>query len=94
LRVAGFALIAYYSLITFTDIFVRTLATIGSIIAAIVSVYTASYTRHKYGVPYLQLLVDSFSLSIIFTFTSYYLIEFVAFWIIAELLGFVLIAFD
>jgi hydrogenase-4 component B len=94
LRVLGFALISLYSSIAIENLFARVLAVSSSIIAALVTIYTTNYVKFKYGFPYLQLLIDAFSLSITFTFVSRYLIEFVTCWIIAELIGFVLIAFD
>jgi len=94
LRVLGFALILAYSSIAIENLFAKVLAISSSIIAAFVTIYTANYAKLKYGFPYLQLLVDAFSLSITYTFVSRYLIEFITCWIIAELIGFVLIAFE
>jgi NADH:ubiquinone oxidoreductase subunit 5 (chain L)/Multisubunit Na+/H+ antiporter, MnhA subunit len=94
LRVLGFVLVLAYSSITIENLFAKVLAISSSAIATLVTIYTTSYAKLKYGFPYLQLLVDAFSLSITFTFASRYLIEFVTCWIIAELIGFVLIAFE
>jgi len=94
LRILGYILILLYTLLFVENIFAKILAISSCVIACIVSIYTANYAKHKYGLPYLQLIVDAFSLSITFTFISKYLIEFITFWIIAELIGFVLITFE
>jgi formate hydrogenlyase subunit 3/multisubunit Na+/H+ antiporter MnhD subunit len=94
LRAVGFILIFVYSFIAVRDLFAKCLAVSSSVIALLVTIYTTNYAKLKYGLPYLQLLVDMFSLSITFTFTSRYLVEFVAWRIIAEFVGFILIIFD
>ena len=94
LRVVGFILVFVYSFIVIRDLFAKCLAISSSIIALLVTIYTTNYTKFKYGLPYLQLLIDVFSLSITFTFISRYLVEFIAWWIIAEITGFILIIFD
>jgi NADH-quinone oxidoreductase subunit M len=94
LRILGFILIFVYSFIAVENFFAKILALSSSIIAAMVTAYTANYAKLKYGFPPLQLLVDIFSLSITFTFVSKYLIEFIAWWIAAEVAGFFLITFD
>jgi formate hydrogenlyase subunit 3/multisubunit Na+/H+ antiporter MnhD subunit len=94
LRVVGFILVFVYSFIVIRDLFAKCLAISSSIIALLVTIYTTNYIKFKYGLLYLQLLIDVFSLSITFTFISRYLVEFIAWWIIAGITGFILIIFD
>ena len=66
---------------------------ISSVISLLVSLYTSYYSK-KYPVGSLQLLIDAFALSIIAVFVSWYLLEFVLFWLIAEAIGFFVITYD
>ncbi|MEM4665220.1 MAG: complex I subunit 5 family protein [Sulfolobales archaeon] len=59
-----------------------------------VAAYTSKYSILKYGSASLVLLSDLFLISMILVFTSQYLIELVTFWLLTELIGFFLIAYD
>lgn len=56
--------------------------------------YTVEYSKRKYGRLDLVVLVDVFLISVALVFASSTLIELITFWLIAELLGFVLVAYD
>lgn len=58
------------------------------------SCYTVEYSEKKYGRLDLVVLVDMFLISVTLVFSSSTLMEMITFWLIAELLGFVLIAYD
>jgi len=91
-RVAGFLLLVLIP--GSVSPFSRLLLLSGVSVAAFLTLYTPKYSRAKYGSPSLIPLVDLFALSILAVFASSRLIELITFWLVAELLGFFLIAYD
>lgn len=77
-----------------TDLFSDMLITSSIVIGATVAVYTVHYSRLKYGNLSLVMPIDLFLLSTALVFASEYLIELITFWLLTELLGFLLIAYD
>lgn len=92
LRIAGYALLLFN--ITFVDPFSDMLVLISVIVGAITTLYSAHYSRLKYNRLNLPLITDLFTLSMIYVFASRYLFEFITFWLLTELIGFFLIAYD
>lgn len=92
LRILGFVLLGFnISLVDlFSDMLIVSLLTVGAIVTA----YTVHYSRHKYGNTNLTIIIDLFTISMFFVFTSRYLVELITFWLLTELLGFFLIAYD
>ncbi len=59
------------------------------------SLYTSWYSRIKYGSQdRLQLLVDLFNISLIYTVLAPNLIGFIALWTMSEIIGFLLVSFE
>jgi len=58
------------------------------------SLYSLWYSRHKYGSLRLQLLIDLFNVSIIYTLLAPNLIGFIALWTFSEILGFLLVSYE
>ncbi len=59
------------------------------------SLYTSWYARIKYGSPVrLQLLVDLFNVSLIYTVLAPNLIGFIALWTMSEIVGFLLVSYE
>ena len=58
------------------------------------SLYSLWYSRHKYGSLRLQLLIDLFNISIIYTLLAPNLIGFIALWTFSEILGFLLVSYE
>jgi formate hydrogenlyase subunit 3/multisubunit Na+/H+ antiporter MnhD subunit len=92
LRVCGFMLLL--ALLKNLNIFSAMLLSSGVIISVSLTLYTPRYSRIKYSNLSLVPLVDFFALSILAVFISSRLIEMITFWLVAELLGFFLIAYD
>lgn len=93
LRILGFL----FLLLSFSpgrDLFSSALVIVSITIAIILTLYTDHYSFSKYGNNILVVLVDMLLLTMVFTFISTNLIEFIAFWLTSELLGFFLIAYD
>ncbi len=63
-------------------------------VSILVSLYTSWYTNYKYQSNRLEILIDLFSISIIYTFASLNLIGFVALWTISEIIGFLLVSYE
>ena len=63
-------------------------------VSIIVSIYTSWYSNYKYKSNKLEILVDLFNLSIIYTFAFPNLIGFVALWTISEIIGFLLVSYE
>ncbi|MEM1541204.1 MAG: complex I subunit 5 family protein [Ignisphaera sp.] len=76
------------------DLFNSMLVATSIVIGVVLALYTTSYSRSKYGTLTLVPIIDLLLLSILFTFISRNLIELVTFWLLGELLGFLLIAYD
>ena len=100
LRIAGYLLIIllvvidYIYLNVLNELAYPFLLLLGSIGLA-VTVYSEGYSRILFGTArVLQLPLEILSISLYLLFTSTYLIEFVAFWILTELIGFVIILFE
>ncbi len=91
-RVIGFLLLVPVS--GSLSPFSRLLLLSGVTVSAFLAFYTPKYSIAKYRSLSLVPLVDLFALSILTVFTSSRLIEMITFWLIAELLGFFLIAYD
>ncbi|MEM4482156.1 MAG: complex I subunit 5 family protein [Desulfurococcaceae archaeon] len=92
LRVIGYSLLMFN--ITFTNPVSDALLLASIVIGVVITLYTMHYSRLKYNKLNLLLVVDLFTISMIFVFTSKYLLEFITFWLLTELLGFFLIAYD
>ncbi|MCX8185312.1 MAG: complex I subunit 5 family protein [Sulfolobales archaeon] len=78
----------------YLEVFPSILLVVSVVTASLVTLYTPSYSTRKYGVNTLQPLIDFFTLSTVLVFTSKYLVEIVAFWLIAEILGFFVVVYD
>ncbi|MEM1526648.1 MAG: complex I subunit 5 family protein [Ignisphaera sp.] len=92
LRILGYTLIGLS--ISFSDLFGSLILLTSIVIGVTIAAYTLKYSILKYGNTFLVPLSDLFLISMILVFTSQYLIEFVTFWLLTELLGFFLIAYD
>ncbi|MEM4809290.1 MAG: complex I subunit 5 family protein [Desulfurococcaceae archaeon] len=92
IRVLGYALLGLN--ITLSDPFVDTLLILTIGVGAVTTIYTTHYSRLKYGNLDLVLAIDLFTVSMALVFASRYLIEKVTFWLLTELIGFFLIAYD
>ncbi|MEM1801234.1 MAG: hypothetical protein QXF58_05810, partial [Desulfurococcaceae archaeon] len=92
IRVLGYALLGLN--ITLSDPFVDTLLILTIGVGAVTTIYTTHYSRLKYGNLDLVLAIDLFTVSMALVFASRYLIEIVTFWLLTELIGFFLIAYD
>lgn len=58
------------------------------------SLYSLWYGKHKYGSLRLQLLIDLFNVSIVYTLLAPNLIGFIALWTFSEILGFLLVSYE
>lgn len=76
------------------DLFSDMLIISSIIIGTVIAMYTPHYSHLKYGNLGLVMPVDIFLLSMTLVFASEYLIELITFWLLTELLGFLLIAYD
>lgn len=76
------------------NIFSAMLLSSGVIISVSLTLYTPRYSQIKYSNLNLVPLVDIFALSILAVFISSKLIEMITFWLVAELLGFFLVAYE
>lgn len=74
----------------FSDMLVLTSVLIGVALAA----YTTRYSGLKYGNLNLVILVDLFLVAMTLVFASETLIELITFWLMTELIGFLLVAYD
>lgn len=92
LRVIGF--LSFLLNIPLPEIFSSILVVSAVVMGALIAAYTTNYSRVKYGGISLVVLIDFFTISMIFVFSSRYLIELITFWLLTELLGFFLIAYD
>ncbi|MEM0085970.1 MAG: complex I subunit 5 family protein [Zestosphaera sp.] len=92
IRVIGFALFSLN--ISFSDLFSSLILLTCIIVGVVISGYSVKYSILKYGNTNLVPLLDLFVVSMILVFASQYLIEFITFWLLTELLGFFLIAYD
>ncbi|RLG76316.1 MAG: hypothetical protein DRO23_01370 [Thermoprotei archaeon] len=66
----------------------------GVLISVSLTGFSLHYSKIKYETTSLVVLIDIFALAILFTFSSKFLIELITFWLLTELLGFFLIAYD
>ncbi|MEM4867159.1 MAG: complex I subunit 5 family protein, partial [Sulfolobales archaeon] len=94
LRVLGFLVLLLLLHDWYLEAFPSVLLVVSVVTASLVTLYTFGYSYRKYGTGALQLLVDFFTLSTALVFTSKYLIELVALWLIAEMLGFFVVVYD
>jgi len=86
--------IDYFFLHILNEIAYPFILLLGSIGLA-VTTYSEGYSRVLFGAARsLQLPLEILSISLYLVFTSLYLIEFVMFWILTELVGFVIILFE
>lgn len=92
LRITGFVLLG--SNIPLTSLFNDMLLIVLISMGIITTTYTVYYSKLKYRNLGLIPLIDFFTISMFFVFISEYLIEFITFWLLTELLGFFLIAYD
>jgi len=94
LRVLGYVVLLLLLYGWYLETFPSVLLVVSVVTASLVTLYTPGYSNRKYGTGALQPLVDFFTLSIILVFTSKYLIELVAIWLVAEMLGFFVVVYD
>lgn len=94
LRVLGYAVLLLLLYGWYLETFPSVLLVVSVVTASLVTLYTAGYSIRKYGTGALQPLVDFFTLSTALVFTSKYLIELVALWLVAEILGFFVVVYD
>ncbi|MEM4820575.1 MAG: complex I subunit 5 family protein [Acidilobaceae archaeon] len=95
----GFLLLSIYALLRLEDFFQRVLTFIASVECAIVSLYTAEYSKAKYSKSksastVLYTLNNIFGLLIVLFLASKNVVLFSAFFVLAGLVGFFLVAFD
>ncbi|MCD6301738.1 MAG: hypothetical protein J7L82_06695 [Staphylothermus sp.] len=100
LRIMGYLLIIslvamdYFCLNILNELTYPFLLLLGSVGLA-VTIYSEGYSRVLLGTARtLQLPLEILSISLYLLFTSTYLIEFVIFWILTELIGFMIILFE
>jgi formate hydrogenlyase subunit 3/multisubunit Na+/H+ antiporter MnhD subunit len=94
LRVAGFLTLLLLLPYWYLDLIPSVLLTVSVVVGSLVTLYTPGYSSRKYGTGLLQVLVDFFTLSVALVFASRYLLEFIAFWLVAEVLGFFVVVYD
>lgn len=94
LRVFGYAVLLLLLYDWYLETFPSVLLVISVVTASLVTLYTSGYAYRKYGTGTLMPLVDFFTLSIALVFASKYLIELVALWLVAEILGFFVVVYD
>ncbi|MEM3131819.1 MAG: proton-conducting transporter membrane subunit, partial [Sulfolobales archaeon] len=94
LRVLGYVVLLLLLYGWYLETFPSVLLVVSVVTASLVTLYTPGYSNRKYGTGALQPLVDFFTLSTILVFTSKYLIELVAIWLVAEMLGFFVVVYD
>lgn len=91
-RVAGF--LSLSASLFNEDLFSSMLVATSIVVGVVLALYTTLYSYLKYGNTTLVPIVDLLLLSMAFTFMAGNLIEFITFWLLSELLGFFLIAYD
>ena len=94
LRVLGYVALLALLYEWYLETLPSVLLVVSVAVASMVTLYTPGYSLRKYGTTTLTPLVDFFTLSTVLVFTSKYLIEFVAFWLMAEVLGFFVVVHD
>lgn len=94
LRVLGYLTLAALLYDWYLEVLPMVFLTVSIAVASMVTLYTSKYSLSKYGDTALLPLVDFFTLSTALVFTSRYLIEFIALWLVAEILGFFVIVYD
>jgi formate hydrogenlyase subunit 3/multisubunit Na+/H+ antiporter MnhD subunit len=93
-RVAGFLVLLLLLPYWYLDPTPSILLTVSVVVGSLVTLYTSGYSSRKYGTGLLQVLVDFFTLSVVLVFASRYLLEFIAFWLVTEVLGFFVVVYD
>jgi len=94
IRAAGFLLLLLLLPYWYLDLIPLILLMVSALTGSLVTLYTPGYSSRKYGTGILQVLVDFFTLSVSLVFASKYLLEFIAFWLVAEVLGFFVVVYD
>jgi len=94
IRATGFLVLLLLLPYWYLDLIPSILLTASAVVGSLVTLYTSGYSSRKYGSGVLQVLVDLFTLSIALVFASRYLLEFIAFWLVAEVLGFFVVVYD
>ncbi len=84
----------YFGFVSLIDELGALFTFIASFLGLFASLYTVGYARAKFGNLSLQLYIDSFALTMMLLFFSRYLIEFVVFWVAAEVVGFFVIIYE
>ncbi|MDW8085946.1 MAG: proton-conducting transporter membrane subunit, partial [Ignisphaera sp.] len=92
LKVFGYSL--FLPLVTSYNFFQSALLLTSIVVSLIASLYTIGYSSEKYRSNSLQLLMDGLNISIIATLSSRYLLEFIMFWLMSEIIGFLAISYD
>lgn len=92
LKIIGYLLLILFS--RAPNFFQEMLIIVSVFQGIITSLYATKYSEMKYLDHGLVALIDLFAVSIILVFMSDKLLEFISFWLLTELLGFILIAFD
>jgi len=94
LRVLGYLAVAALLYDWYLETLPMVLLAVSIAVALMTTLYTSKYSLGKYGDTTLLPLVDFFTLSTALVFTSRYLIELIALWLVAEILGFFVIVYD
>ncbi len=92
LRSAGY--IIFLLNIQYVDMVSSILILGGVLISVSLTGFSLYYSKIKYKTTSLVVLTDVFALAMLLTFSSKFLIELITFWLLTELLGFFLIAYD
>lgn len=91
-KTIGYVLLLYFS--KPTHLYQQMLILIAVFHGLVTSLYTIRYSELRYQSKGLIALLDLFAISLCLVFMSNVLLEFIALWLLTELIGFVLIAFD
>lgn len=67
---------------------------VASLICIATSIYVTGYGPRRFHTSSLSIFIDAFGISMILVFASRYLLEFVVLWILAEMIGFIVIIYE
>ena len=90
----GVIVAQYFGFISLIDELGALFTFLASFLGLFASLYTVGYARVKFGNLSLLLFIDSFALTMMLLFFSRYLVEFVVFWVAAEVAGFFVIIYE
>jgi len=94
LKVLGYSALALLTLFQPLNALQQQLLLITAVLGALISLFSAPYSTIKYGSKSLTMITDLLIVTTAMTFASRYLLELVLFWLAAELIGFIAIAYD